>query len=395
MGKLNYVAKLDVKSKFSNVKTMIKTEDELKEVMGVHFPKYVTIWNLVKPSSPRSDITFIGKQISLVVKKICGHYADSPDSTKVSMMSALANILLAIDKIKFNHIVRHLFVEAKNLQKKVVIQNKDNKLSDRDVMNVVCFEDLEKQLENIWNFTQAHPNYRQRRYILMGLILALNTLIPPMRLDWLDVRFTKRKPPKKSQQNWLYEKRKGQYVLVLNHDKVSGRIGGLTYDLKDDIPSITDGDRLNKMIMKSLEWWPRSYVLEGEKSGKPLRVSTYNSALSACFLPKRPTQNLIRKIYINSMYSKNLSENVKEQIAKRMRHSTAIANTAYRKVDMENVCEVQNYEPITYRAPQPIVPKIDYFDKKAYQKSYRELHKVELKEKREKLKQNKSAIELT
>ena len=372
----NYVAKLDQPKLWDTIKTNIETESELKKVMPVEYSKYVTIWNLVKPKTPRSDITFVGKQLPHVMLTLCAHYGDSPNATKVGMMCALANILLSISKQKYKNNIRVLFVEAKKLQQDVVTKNKDNKMTERERHNFVCFQDLQKQRQNLWEFAKANP---KRKYIQLSLILALNTLIPPLRLNWLDVRFTKRKPPAKSKENWLWDSKEG-YVLILNHDKVSNKIGKASFNLLEVIPGVTDGATLSAMIRQSLEWWPRDYVLAGIHSGKPLGVASYNSALRACFSPKKPTQNLLRKIYVNHFYGQNISQNVKEQIAKRMRHSTSIADQAYRKVDI--VCEEQDYEPIQQArqpAPQPIVPKTSYFDPKAYGKAYRLKNKDKLK----------------
>ena len=147
-----------------------------------------------------------------------------------------------------------------------------------------------------------------------------------MRLDLLGMKFWFKttEPPtlaKKGANAYLWQKSKGQWAIVINKDKVSGKFDrfGLPraiYDLKDDVPGVTDGDKLQKLINLSLQVWPnREYVLPAMHN---------KAALKWLFKPKAPGQNILRKAYVNEFYPKVNTKNQKA-IADRMRHSVEVA----------------------------------------------------------------------
>ena len=78
---------------------------------------------------------------------------------------------------------------------------------------------------------------------------------------------------------------------------------------------------LNKIITQSLKHFNRTYVLTAVKlNNEPMGETSYSAAFRTLFAdvdnPRTPTQNLIRKAYINHWYEYfNLSEGTKIQIA--------------------------------------------------------------------------------
>ena len=111
--------------------------------------------------------------------------------------------------------------------------------------------------------------------------------------------------------------------------------------------------------------------------------TSYSAAFRTLFSdpnnPRSPTQNLIRKMYINHWYEHfNLSDKTKIAIALRMRHSTKIASKAYRKI---NVPEIKgNFEGYTPKETPTVAPslprkKTEVFDPKEYSKEYRNKNK--------------------
>lgn len=103
--------------------------------------------------------------------------------------------------------------------------------------------------------------------------------------------------------------------------------------LSDDIPDVTNGKLLNEIINESLKYAPRNYVLIGVKSKEAMGASGYDAALAAMFSPKRPTQNTLRKAYINYWHRKELSTGKLKDIAFRMRHTLFVAMESYRKIN--------------------------------------------------------------
>ena len=136
-----------------------------------------------------------------------------------------------------------------------------------------------------------------------------------------------------------------------------------TYNLVDDITQekpkfirVTDGKELNNIINLSLKYWNRDYVLPAVKSNgaEPMGETSYAAAFRTLFSdpsnPRTPTQNLVRKMYINHWYEHyNLSDGTKIQIALRMRHSTKIASKAYRKINVPDL--KGNFRVYTQRSP--------------------------------------------
>ena len=64
------------------------------------------------------------------------------------------------------------------------------------------------------------------------LILALNTYIPPLRLNLINMEFHRERkaPPSNIQTNYLWEKTTGKWVIVLNYDKIENKRQAKGYD---------------------------------------------------------------------------------------------------------------------------------------------------------------------
>jgi hypothetical protein len=200
---------------------------------------------------------------------------------------------------------------------------------------------------------------------------------------------------------------------VINKDKVSEKFDrfGLPkaiYDLKDDVPGVTDGDKLQKLINLSLQVWPNreSYSephLAHERVG--LQVGPQMALLPEATWPEHT------EAYVNHWYPKVNTKNQKA-IADRMRHSVEVARRAYIKADSALICAlddpVMEDQEVTLKVPavlkedkvvvqkikpkrQPakiIVKKEEYFDPVDYGKKYRATNQATLKAKRQAKYQN-------
>ena len=204
----------------------------------------------------------------------------------------------------------------------------------------------------------------------------------------------RKEPPSNVQTNYLWEKTPGSWAIVLNYDKIENKRESKGYDreifdLSDEIPGVTNGKKLNVIINESLKAWKREWVLCGVKTyGLPMGKSSYNAGLASAFKPKKPTQNILRKSYINHWHHPKLklSHGKLKEIARRMRHTINVALSAYKKVNID--CpEPGDIEGLT------VIPKVDvpkpikkqpkeYFDPKTYSKQYREKNAVKIKEQR-------------
>ena len=252
-------------------------------------------------------------------------------------------------------------------------------MKPRELKNYVSYRRLvatRNHYETLW---RAHP--KNLSLNMRHLILALNTYYPPLRLEWLDMRiFPPRivdgrtvkpptgptpEPPSGGDVNYLWESTPGEWSIVINHDKIENKrvVKGFSrqiFPLKNEIPGITDGKKLNSIINDSLHYAPRNYVLVGVKDRhEPLAVSSFGSAMRSMFNPKKPLQNLLRKAYINYTHrmkidGMDLPEVTLREIANRMRHTLEVARAVYRVI---NVKEEDDDIPIVMPGNKPQKPK--------------------------------------
>lgn len=391
------VKKLDMPSQFNAIKTNMKSTSSLKkhenERYSVWFNYYKENKQIAVPKN-KSSILWVAKHWKTIEKYIKDTYKlpkYKPATTR-NHLEGLANVLLAIDKNKFKEIVRPYYNLGLDLQKEIDKKRDDSELTPKEKENFVCYADLIEQrnkLHDAWM-----EKRRDKKLNIYHLILALNTYIPPLRLNLINMEFHRERkaPPSNIQTNYLWEKTKGKWVIVLNYDKIENKRQAKGYDreefdLEDDIPGVTEGQRLNNIINDSLKDWKREFVLTGVRTyGEPMGKSSYDQALSTIFNPKKPTQNILRKSYINHFYNKNLPMSKLKLIARRMRHTVGVAMLSYKKVNI-NCPEPGDIEGISIPPkidiPQPIKKvKTDYFNPSDYSKEYRKKNKEKLKDQR-------------
>ena len=137
---------------------------------------------------------------------------------------------------------------------------------------------------------RTHPDDLKKN--LEHLILAVNTCIPPLRLNFLDMKVwrDKAEPRIDEQPNYLWEKESGHWgPLFINSDKVETRrknkgLARQVMDLNADRPGITDGRKLGEIITQSLEAAPREYVLVGLRNSGSMAATTYDKLLAVSLL---------------------------------------------------------------------------------------------------------------
>lgn len=416
--KKNVVQKLDVPSLFDQIETGLKTTRSMR---NNHNKKAKTFFNLMKSvngvkNMPKSyqSISWMGKNHKKLHQAILDKhdpdkYEDekkkiSVGKSRITDLTALAYFLLAIDKDKFKEYVRPIYTYSYKYQKEVVEkQQKKNELTEDDLVNFVCFKDIVKERERLYQEWQK--NYRNNKLNLYHLILAFNTYIPPLRINLPTMKLWRNKSePPEDYDNYLWEHKPGKWKIVINYDKIENKrqkkdIKRDVFDLSKEIGShrvqVTNGKKLQEIINESLAHFKRdTYVLRGIKRldySLPMGDKSYISALHTMFQPKQPGQNIIRKAFINHWHDTKhkLSDEVLEEIARRMRHTLSIARTAYKKINIDCDDDTEPIDGMTIR-PQVAIPrpakkeKKDYFDPKEYSKRYRENNKEDIQKKRKK-----------
>ena len=436
---MSIVKKLDDPARFAKIPEPPKTKpttahqkDKVKERISVWYNVFKAN-NMIDVDKSKTETSWIAKNYDNIHKWILTTYGNeevySPNTLR-NHLEGLANTLLHIDKYKYKEIVRPIFNEALAVQKKIDANAEDSLLSDKEVNNFVHYPEIVRERDRLAKHLETTPNDKKTN--IYHLILSINTYIPPLRLDWIGMKFwplrvkdgkivkvtdamRKTPAPTKDADSYLYEYIEGHWAIVINNDKVSKYhkekfdelhkmlseedkkdYERFTYKLDDDIiqekpkyTRVTDGKELNKIINNSLKYWARNYVLPAVKlNNEPMGETSYASAFRTLFSdpdnPRQPTQNLIRKMYINHWYEHyNLSEKTKVSIALRMRHSTKIASKAYRKINVPDIKgNFEGYTPKVMPTVLESLPrkKTERFNPKEYSKVYRSKNKENIEE---------------
>lgn len=325
------------------------------------------------------------KEILERLDKYDSDKGNSPQTTR-HRHEAFAHILLSYDKYVFREYVRQFFLEGMKIQDKTNVKAKENVIKQEDLHSYVAYTDLvrmrDKQYADWVAIRDGKGTVHARKKANMyHLILALNTYIPPLRRDYAEMELWKAKEaPPHNMINYMWEKKPGQYSVILNYDKIENKRKKKlkerqVIELADEIPNVTDGKKMSQILSESFKYNPRSYVLIGVNSQDTPMTSGYDSALSAMFSPieKNPTQNSIRRSFVNYFYKRgDVNENSIERIAHRMRHTPGIARATYIKNNFP--------PPLLGDDPLPVIEPMEiempeqkkkFFDPVGYSKQYR------------------------
>ena len=439
------VRKLDDPEQFNAIKTNLKTTSGLKEHESA---KYETWFNQLQESNPsilprtKGSLKWIADNHEILKQHIYDTYISMAPNTLRNHLESLANILLAIDKVKFKEVARPLFNTGLKIQQAVDEENRNSVLSEKELANFVTYDELVKKRDEIQKEWLENP--KDIRLNMFHMILAINTYIPPLRLTWLEMNIYPPRlvngaivkpaitgtPPPENRANYLWEHAPGQWTLIIGEDKIENarqkkKKSRQMIPLSDEIPGVTNGHRLNELMNISISAQPRNYVLIGIKQqGQHMVASSYSNALAKMFAPKKPTQTVLRKAYVCHWHSQGLSFNILNKIADRMRHTLYVALASYWKTNTPAVVAARAAEaqqsrssssssssssaavheikeqklpelatlPIvppsevsrlprvlpTPAVPPTVLPSRNYFQPVEYARKYREKHHVEI-----------------
>lgn len=342
-----YVRKLDDPSEFEKIKTNIWTQDKLNKNES---DKYSVWYNELLAdgitNKYKSHIGWVKREWRNIYKFIIDRYRGSSFRSHIE---ALGNILLALDKDVFKETVRPLFLLGISIQREINNNNELNLGNEKEVDNFVSFKDLENKRDLLLSAWSKNPTNKALNY--SHLILALNTYIPPLRLDILKMKIIRYDNVNRQNQevpedmnNYLWEYLPNTWSYVINHDKIEhlraeNGLEKQTIKFNDEINGVTNGTLLNMIVSESLEQYPRTYLLSGADPNTALSLTQYDKYLHDLFPDRNPHQNLIRKAYVNYWHSygidnKNLNERDLKKISFKMRHSLGTARTVYKKSNL-------------------------------------------------------------
>ena len=312
------IKKLDTEI-FDTIKTGIKTISDLTRPVQINFI------NKINKKFDKKGLLWIQDDVEKIINYIKD--SDIKDSSKRVNYEALANSLLAIDKNKNKEHARKLFTMSLEIQTKINNNNK-SQIIEKDSIK---FQELTKQRNEL--FKNRNKGFKTH---MLYLITAINTYLPPLRLDYTG----KHAIQINGTENSITKKGK-DYILKITKDKVSHRLGSVELNIcKDHVSEFKkkkyiNGSKICSILNQSLKLYPRKYIFSGLiNKNKPMSATTYNNLLKEIF-NKSVTQNQIRKAFINHYYKPIYKFNIndKEIISKYMRHSPTTAYNNYVKIN--------------------------------------------------------------
>lgn len=378
---MSRVELLDDPERFDAIKSNLLTITPLKQHEKA---VYTNLWNKFGSAfgvTRKGRLDWVGDHYQELIDYIKAQYTNG--NTIRNYLEAVAHILLAIDKHTFKDIVRPLFNDTLVMQKKLDKERDESLLTPAELTNYVPYPDLMAKFNELTNLRLI--NRKDLKLNIYHLLIAVNVLIPPLRRNWASMRVWPAKkvdgklrkvtpalmatPPPEDDDNYIWERNPGDFVIVINYDKIESKrkakeLPRQMMELTTEIPGVTSGADLNRWISMSLEDAPRNNLLVGVKNGvSEMGNTSYDKALSSMFTPRRPTQNLLRKAYVNYWWSKKLNANQIKDMAFRMRHTPGVAMSSYLKVNAPT--EIPDFE--MFRSKQ--------YPADAFQKSKKKLPK--------------------
>ena len=243
---MSIVKKLDDPIRFAKIPEPPKTKptsahqkEKVNERISVWFNVFKAN-KMIDVGTSKSETSWIAKNYDKIHKWILNTYGNqelySPNTLR-NHLEGLANALLHIDKYKFKEIVRPMFNEALAVQKKIDAKAEDSMLTDKEVKNFVHYPEFVRERDRLAEHLQTNPTDKKTN--IYHLILSINTYIPPLRLDWIGMKFwpervndtgkaikvtdaMRKKPvPDDETDSYLHEYTEGNWAIVINADKVS------------------------------------------------------------------------------------------------------------------------------------------------------------------------------
>lgn len=190
-----------------------------------------------------------------------------------------------------------------------------NETNDRIEEDVMLNIPSERQKEGYVPFDE----FKKRVYDLPKkgidrLLVAMYSLIEPLRGDYNAVRIYKGKLPVKDREdNYIHIKSTGEMQMRIGEHKTSTTYGAIETDLPKELAEI---------IRESLKADPRDWLFT-DKGGQPLTANAFVKLVARRFAKiydKPLTINILRHSYVNSLDLNSLSIAERQKIARQMGH---------------------------------------------------------------------------
>lgn len=184
---------------------------------------------------------------------------------------------------------------------------------------------------------------------LQHLMLCLYTLQPPIRGEWFNMMIWEEavSPPISYGEilindNYLFRKTPAdKWKILINNDKKMSidynthkTYKGIVLELDTELWRKISGSKftLNEIINKSLEYYPRKYVLSSITLPEAPLAEGFRRQMSYIF-GKSVGVDILRQAYVNHIaHNMDLSYNDREKVATNMRHSILTSEMQYKKL---------------------------------------------------------------
>lgn len=267
----------------------------------------IRTWNnrLFKGNKDVDDLSWVKKNHEKIAK-----YIEKYDevNTRKAHYSSLASVFREVlDEPKLQKLYATI---ATQLNAQYNKKQEHQELSARQKKNWKSFDQILSIRDTLEkNKHKSHTAYRNY------LILALNTLTPPLRGNIRDMPIN----APRDDGNWLELPPNGNAQYHINKDKVSKKLGKDVIELTPEATNV---------LRQSLKDWPRTYVLGNDS----IPVSTYQQILRKQI---KVGINNMRSAYITEWSKKKRTIAQQKELAKSMRHSQASQQLNYNKFIQE------------------------------------------------------------
>jgi len=323
------------------LKKIIDEKRSIKDSTWVSYSRTINELSKAINGGEYTNISFLKKKDK--IKK----YIDSKGNAKQRMLLSVILLLLSpgernkpdkkneklYDHYKSMLIIKQAdYMNGQREQKKNIKQS-ENWVEMKDLLKVQrkYGNDLRKR-----GYKQSTKKLHSKSDLMLiqkYLISSLYLLHPPRRLEYADMKIIKSPEYNKLSDD---DKKDNNYLVIVSRNKKFFSFGtnAVKSSTVEDVYKIPLDRGLNSVINLWLNFNDTEYLLQNSNGGK-MTQNTLGKFLVKTFSStgKKISANMLRHIFLSDKYKDEASIKEKEDTAKKMNHSTGIAESIYIKKD--------------------------------------------------------------
>lgn len=245
------------------------------------------------------------------------------NSTKIAYFDSVITVL-KLTKNKNVNIYRGLrqsFINQRTLKELDQELTPSQQAKYVDISEIIKVRKKLKEISKNGNF-HDHQKY---------LVIALYTLLPPVRLEYGDMSlYLEPIEDKKNNYIQVYDKK---IKIVLNNFKTVDKMGQIIFKNEDVKGALKIAINKWVRLRKKNKITSKSFLVKKNKTGVTRNWLTgYVKSIFKKHLKKNITPSLLRTIYVTNLFKPCISLKKHKRIARQMGHSVDISHKAYRKI---------------------------------------------------------------